>query len=243
MTVGHILFPLCDTTRHKVLYNIKKRTHPLLQWLILVKLTLLVECFLNNGYHSLFMLPWYSWVVIAGLYLFTVGPSILIGMYFLVTLQRQIKEGEFYKALPSAVRCLLMGVIFLSLGGITASAVYIPKGIYLYFAMSAVTIVEFISSCKTKQYSFGRVLFYDVTLTLLLTLFGLFTPSLNFTPLTYKDFVVFWNYYIGLHVFGIIAARNCIKMEITEEVYVEEFSEVMDSGTQPVVASQSERRE
>ena len=191
----------------------------------------------------MFLLPWYSWVVIAGLYLFTVGPSILIAMYFLVTLQRQIKEGEFYKALPSAVKCLFMGLVFLSLGAIAVSAVYIPKGIYLYFAMSVVTLVEFISSCKTKQYSFGRVLFYDVALTLLLTLFGLFTPALNFTPLTYKDFVVFWNYFIGLHVFGIIAARKCIKMEMTEDVYVEEFSEIMGNGKQPGVASQSERRE
>jgi len=58
------------------------------------------------------------------------------------------------------------------------------------------------------------VIFYDIMLTALLTVLGTFQPSLNFTILTFKDMAIFWNFYIGLFVFGILLSRRLIKMEL-----------------------------
>ena len=112
-------------------------------------------------------------------------------------------------------------LIFATLPGIALGSVMIPKGVYLYFGLSFIVFVQFYTSCKSKKYSFFTVLLYDVLLTALLMTYGYFLPTLNFVPLTLKDLVIFWNFYIGLYVFGLIAARVGIKIEIAEEVFVD----------------------
>ena len=136
-------------------------------------------------------------------------------------MQKRIKEYEWFKNMDITFRCLVMMLIFATLPGIALGSVMIPKGVYLYFGLSFIVFVQFYTSCKSKKYSFFTVLLYDVLLTALLMTYGYFLPTLNFVPLTLKDLVIFWNFYIGLYVFGLIAARVGIKIEIAEEVFVD----------------------
>ena len=129
---------------------------------------------------------------------------------------------------------------------LAVGSVFVWKGIYMYFGLSLVVLLQFFYSCKIKKYTFGRVLFYDILLTALLTAYGYYLPSLNFAPLSLKDLIVFWNYYLGLMIFGIIASRVAIKGEILEEVYTDEFSEsvpeLASEKPEPVGPTDSERR-
>ena len=156
-------------------------------------------------------MKWYYYIVIYGFYLFTFGPSILNSLYFLTTMHSRIKEHEWIKSSGVTLKCIIIMLIFLCVPAIAITSVFYPKGIHLYFACSALVFYQFYFSCKIKKYSFGRVLFYDVLLTFLLCWYAYFLPSLNFLPLTLKDLIIFWNFYIGLLVFGVILTRVGIK--------------------------------
>ena len=138
-------------------------------------------------------------------------------------MHKRIKDYKWFKDIGVTARCLIVILVFVSIPVIALGSVFFYKGIYLYFAQSVAVFYQFYYSCKRKKYTFGRVLFYDILVTFLLTLYGFLLPSLNFLPLTLKDLVVFWNFYIGLFIFGIIAAKIGIKLEIAEEAYVDEF--------------------
>ena len=129
-------------------------------------------------------------------------------------MQRHVKEMDFFKDLSVTVKCIIMSLIFLSVPVVALGSLFLSKGIYVYFGLSLAVLGQFIFSCRQKKYTFGRVLFYDLMLTALLTLLGTFLPALNFTPLTFKDMAIFWNFYIGLFVFGILLSRKLIKMEL-----------------------------
>lgn len=119
-----------------------------------------------------------------------------------------------FKDLSVTVKCILMSLLFISIPVVSLGSLFFSKGIYAYFGLSAAVLVQFIYSCQKKKYTFSRVIFYDIMLTALLTVFGTFQPSLNFTILTFKDMAIFWNFYIGLFVFGILLSRRLIKMEL-----------------------------
>ena len=244
MIAGFFLFPLVDKARNKVLYNIKKRTNPLLEYTILIKIIWLWGCFLLNCYHTLTNVDWYWIVVVLTVELFTVTPSLIQAMYFCTTMQRHIKEMNCFKELSVTVKCLIMSFIFLSVPIIGLGTLFVDKGIYVYFGLSISVLAQFIFSCKQKIYTFGRVLAYDFVLTALLTVQGAFLPSLHFIPLTFKDLTIFWNFYIGLFVFGILLSRKLIKLELVEEHYIEEFSETLPEPpvTAPNEPTDSERR-
>ena len=142
-------------------------------------------------------------------------------------MSKRIKDYEWFKSLSVTVKCTLMLLILICAPVIAIASIFIQKGIYVYFGFSAFIFLQFVHSCRTRKYTYERVLFYDILLTGILTMFGFFLPSFNFLPLTLKDVVIFWNFYIGLIVFGFIAARVGIKKEISEEVYVDEFSEAV----------------
>lgn len=88
--VGHILFPLCDRARNKLMYNIKKRTHPLLSAVILIKYCFVWVCLLYNSYHYIMNLSWYYLIPIFTVYLLALVPSLVHGIYFLNAIQSQI---------------------------------------------------------------------------------------------------------------------------------------------------------
>jgi hypothetical protein len=209
-----VLFPMCDQHRNKVLYNIKARTHPLLEYTIILKLLWMWALVLFNSYCAASNLSWYFWPFLYGFYLFTLGPSLLHSLYFITTFQRQLKELPLFTELSITLKCIIMCTIFLSAPIIVILSIFFVKGIFLYFALSLAMVLQFISACARKKYTFTHVLLYDMLLTACLTVLGMFLPALNFSPLTIKDLIIFWNYYLGLFIFGIIISRKQIKLEM-----------------------------
>lgn len=88
---GFFLFPLVDRARHKLVYNIWKRTHPFFQVIILYKFGFIWACFLYNCYHYIVNLPWYYIFPIYGVYIITMAPSLIHAMYFLSAIQKKVK--------------------------------------------------------------------------------------------------------------------------------------------------------
>jgi hypothetical protein len=145
-----------------------------------------------------------------------ISPSIIHSMYFITAIQRQTIEMEWFKSKSATVRCLVMSFIILSipLGGIALA--FVPKGIIFYFLSSLVTVYQYVQACRTKKYGFGKVTLYDLMLTAILTIFSAFAPCLNFSLVTFKQLVLFWNYYLAIFVFGIFLTRIIIKIEIAD---------------------------
>jgi hypothetical protein len=136
-------------------------------------------------------------------------------------MQKRVKDYQWFQNLGATFRCIIVLIIVISIPLISIGSIFIKKGIQVYFVSGLVIVWQFYYSCKNKKYTFSRVLFYDVLVTFLLCVYGLLLPSLNFLPLTFKDIVIFWNFYIGLLIFGLIASKVGIKMEMTEEVYLD----------------------
>lgn len=204
--------PLSDRIRSKMLFNIRKRTHVSMSYIILVKMALLLSCFLMNSYYYVLNSPWYHLFWIYGLYLFMISPSIIHSMYFITSIQRQVKEMEWFKLKGTTAKCLTMSFIILSIPILVFALVFVPKGVFFYFLFSTVTIYQHIQACRTKRYGFGKVTLYDLLLTAILSLLSSFVPSLNFTLLTLKQQILFWNYYLAVFIFGIVLTRIIIKI-------------------------------
>ena len=89
--LGVVVLPLSDNVRNKMLYNIRKRTHFAFSYFILLKLTFVVGCFLLNCYYFIINSAWYFIFLAYGIYLFMISPSIIHSMYFITSIQRQLK--------------------------------------------------------------------------------------------------------------------------------------------------------
>ena len=109
-----------------------------------------------------------------------------------------------------------MSLVLFSLPFLAIASVFLVKGLYVYFALSAVLFYQFVFTCCNKKYIYLKALMYDLLLTALLFAMGTYLPVLNFVPLTYKNILVFWNFYIGLIIFGSIASRVLIRQEMVE---------------------------
>lgn len=197
-----------------MLYNIRKRTHFAFSYFILLKLTFVVGCFLLNCYYFIINSAWYFIFLAYGIYLFMISPSIIHSMYFITSIQRQLKQNEWFKQSKAAIKCLIMSFVILSIPGLAAILLYFSKGIVFFFICSLATLYQYLQACKSKRYSFGKVIIYDLLLTFILSLFSSFMPSLNFTLMTYKQEVLFWNYYLAMFIFGVVLTRIIIKSEI-----------------------------
>lgn len=148
------------------------------------------------------------------------APSLIHAIYFLSSLQNQIKDMDCFKSLGVNTKCLLMSAVFLSIPATLIFSLFIHKGVVFYFGMSVAVVWQFVHSCRQKKYTFTGVLFYDLMLTVVLSMVSLFLPSLNFSLLTWKETVVFWNYYLGLLILGVLLSTKVIKLEIVEDVYL-----------------------
>lgn len=100
-------------------------------------------------------------------------------------------------------------------------SIFYRKGIFFYFASSLITIYQYVFSCNHKKYGYSKLLMYDILVTAVLTTMSAFLPSLNFSILSFKQIILFWNYYLGVFIFGIILSRSIIKMEISSENHIE----------------------
>lgn len=170
-----------------MLYNIRKRTHPIFSYFILLKLTVLVSCFMLNCYYFITNSPWYYIFLTYGAYLFMISPSIIHSIYFITSIQRQLKENEWFKQNNTTLKCLIMSFVILSIPGLAVVLLYVEKGVLFFYISSAATLYQYLQACRSRRYSFGKVILYDLLLTAILSLFSCFMPSLNFTLLTFKQ--------------------------------------------------------
>lgn len=105
-----------------------------------------------------------------------------------------------------------MSAVFLSIPTTLILSIFIHKGVVFYFGVSVAVVWQFVYSCRQKKYTFIGVLFYDLMLTVVLSMVSLFLPSLNFSLLTWKETVVFWNYYLGVLILGVLLSTKFIKL-------------------------------
>ena len=192
-----------------------------MQLVIILKILWLSESFLINSYFTAINVEWYYYPIIFGYYLFTLGPIMLHTLYFMATIQKKIKDMVWFQELDVNVKCILISGVFFSIPCIIGITVFLSKGIIFYYVISSFMIYQFMHATIKKRYVFTRVIIYDYLLTFLMTAMGYFLPALNFSPLTPKDIVIFWNYYIGVFIFGVMFSKIFIKMEMAEEQYVE----------------------
>lgn len=90
--VGVLIFSISDKKRNKILYNLRKRSHPAVLLVIIYKLLLVATCFLLFGYGSVFDVAIWSILLFYGIYLFCLSPSILHGMYLCSAAQKSLQE-------------------------------------------------------------------------------------------------------------------------------------------------------
>ena len=214
--MGVAILPLSDRIRNKMLFNIRKRTSLSMSYIILLKLQLILACFLVNCYYYVVNSPWYHLFLVYGVYLFTISPSIIHSMYFMTAIQRQTKDKEHFKNKSATIKCMIMSFIILSIPLASIALAFVSKGISFYFLCSLVNLYQYVQACRTKKYGFGRVTLYDLLLTGILTIFSAFAPCLNFDLVTFKQLVLFWNYYLAIFIFGIVLTRIIIKVEIAD---------------------------
>jgi hypothetical protein len=196
------------------MYNIKKRTHPILSWSILFKFCFFWACALVNCFFYTFSLPWYYIFFTGTFYLFSLSPSLPQAIYFLSALQNKVKDYIWFQNLGVTLKCMTMSGIFLTIPLLMVAFVFIQKGLLFFFLLSLPVLYQFVHSCHRRQYSFTSVLLYDLMLTIVLSGVALFLPSLNFTLLTWKQGILFWNFYLGVLIFGFLLSSKIIKMEV-----------------------------
>ena len=91
-------------------------------------------------------------------------------------------------------------------------SVLVIKGLWFYVLLSFSAIYQFYYSITTRKYCFGRLIIYDLALTLMLSLFSLLMPIANFLPLSPKSLILFWNYYIFLMIIGVMVMKLMINI-------------------------------
>ena len=194
---------------------------------------------LTNCYTYATNMTWYYLFLIYGLYMACLAPSLLHIIHFLTAMQAQLKESSIIVLLGTNLRCLLSALVLLGPLLLVLTTLLVPKGVVFYFVLSAATLLQFVHSIRSKKYTFVRVLFYDILLTVVLTLLSLFLPSLNFQLLTWKQVVVFWNYFLGVCLFGVLLSIKLIKMEMVEDRQLGDQSDFVKAET----GGESDRRE
>jgi hypothetical protein len=85
---GVLIFSISDKARVKILFDLRKRTHPLALMIIILKAAWAIGCFIIIGYGSILALSIFFLLFLYGIYLFTLSPSIIHILYFIAAAQR-----------------------------------------------------------------------------------------------------------------------------------------------------------
>lgn len=113
-----------------------------------------------------------------------------------------------------------MSGVILSIPGLVVGLLFVVKGIAFYFVCNLPTLYQYVQACQSKRYGFGKVILYDLLLTAILATFSAFVPSLNFSLVTLKQEILFWNYYLAIFIFGVMLTRIIIKTEMAEDIHL-----------------------
>lgn len=218
---GVLIFSISDKKRNKILYNLRRRSHPVVLLVIINKLLLVVTCFLLFGYSSVFEIAIWSILLLYGVYLFCLSPSILHVMYLSSAAQRSLQESEWYKSKSKSIKSLIVfGTLFNFLLAFIV-VIMIQKGIIFLYILSINTIAIYVYSVGIRKFAYGPLIVYDILLTFILSMFSLYFPVAGFSLVSYKEMILFWNFFIFIFVFGMIAMKKSIKIEMVEESNVE----------------------
>lgn len=91
-TGGVLIFSISDRARVKILFDLRKRTHPWALMIVILKAVLVISCFLIIGYGSIIALSIWAVTILYGVYLFSLSPSIIHVLYFISAAQRGFSE-------------------------------------------------------------------------------------------------------------------------------------------------------
>lgn len=160
------------------------------------------------AYQSIITLPLWSILFVFGIYLFCLAPSILHFLYFLSSFQRGMNR--IFEKHKKIKNILVIGAISAALM-VSIVLFFIEKGIIIYYLFSLANIVMYWHACQIKKYVYGQVIIYDASLTLILTVISLFLPVMNYRFITFKEALLFWNYYIFLFIIGFIVMKKLIQ--------------------------------
>ena len=99
-------------------------------------------------------------------------------------------------------------------------SIMIQKGIIFFYVLSINTIAIYAYSVKIRKFGYGPLIIYDILLTFILSIFSLYFPVAGFVLVSYKQMVLFWNFFIFVFIFGMILMKKSIKIEMVEESHV-----------------------
>lgn len=213
---GLIIFSISDKARVKTLYNLRKRTHPIALMVIVLKVFWVLSCFIFMGYNSIKSISILVMLVLYGVYLFSLSPSIIHILYFVSAAQKSLSLAEFYKSNSKKQQFSIIIISILIFTSIFFISFSIHKGIFFFYLLGLNTAFIYAYSCRIKKFAYGPLIIYDAVLTCALALFCLFLPIGNFILISLKEFVLFLNFYLFMFAFGMIFMKKLISNEIVE---------------------------
>lgn len=96
-------------------------------------------------------------------------------------------------------------------------SIMVQKGILFFYILSLNTIAIYAYSVKIMKFAYGPLIVYDILHTFVLSMFSLYFPIAGFALVSYKQMVLFWNFFIFVFIFGMILMKKFIKIEMVEE--------------------------
>lgn len=91
-------------------------------------------------------------------------------------------------------------------------SIMLQKGILFFYILSINTIAIYAYSVKIMKFAYGPLIVYDILLTFILSMFSLYLPVAGFAMISYKQMVLFWNFFIFVFIFGMILMKKFIKV-------------------------------
>lgn len=183
---GLFIFSIDDRSRVKILYNLRKRTHPIILMLVILKASWALSCFLIMGYGSMIALSIWVMFFLYGIYLFSLSPSIIHLLYLISAAQKGLSDIESYKNRTSVQQLAIVIGSLLTFIFVFIVSFGLHKGILFYYIMSLSTVFIYVYSCKIKKFAFGSFIIYDAFLMFILSIFSLYLPVGNFVLVSYK---------------------------------------------------------
>jgi len=152
--------------------------------IIVIKLISIVSCFIAIAYQSIMTLSIWLILIIYGIYLFCLAPSIIHSLYLLTSFQKSMNQ--FFQALSKRKKSILILVAFSSIFLLSICIFLIQKGIIFYYIFSLANIAMYIHACRIKKYAYGQLILYDASLTAVLTTLSLCIPVMNYVLISFK---------------------------------------------------------
>lgn len=192
---GTLIFPFTSSNRQTLLYNIKTRLHPFYNFSLIFKILSISMYYCMTAYWILSRTSFFYILSFYGLYLFAFAPSVFHLIYLLLCLQKSIRDLPIISNLSNTCKMIVAFVITGIFLGLFVF-LFFQKNINFYYILGSAFVYQIFSSISNKRHFLWRFIWYDFLLTAVLSVFSMLVPVANFSPISYRQCVVFWSIFI-----------------------------------------------